>query len=221
VSVENIIILGNGSQAEVFFEYLNQDSRFHIAGFTTEADYIKDERFCGLPIIDFDGVEQTFPPDQFKILVSVGYRNMNRIRQRLYLNAKDKGYRFASYIHPDVHIWKSNQIGENVVILEDNTIQPFVEIGDNTVLWSGNHIGHHSSIGRNCFISSHVVISGKCVIGDNSFIGVNATVRDAVTIGRFNLIGAGALVMESTTDKSVYVAERTPRHLRNTDSLSL
>ena len=60
------------------------------------------------------------------------------------------------------------------MIMEHNTIQPYVTIGENTILWSGNHVGHHTQIGKNVFIASHAVISGSVIVGENSFIGVNA-----------------------------------------------
>ena len=72
-------------------------------------------------------------------------KNLNRIREKIYNEGKKKGYDFYSYVSPKATVL-TNKIGENCFILEDNTIQPFVEIGNNCVLWSGNHIGHHSKI---------------------------------------------------------------------------
>ena len=62
------------------------------------------------------------------------------------------------------------EIGENNLILEDNTIQPFVKIGSNNVFWSGNHIGHDVEICNHVYITSHVVISGFTKIGNNCFL---------------------------------------------------
>ena len=101
----------------------------------------------------------------------------------------------------------TNKIGENCFILEDNTIQPYVEIGNNVTLWSGNHIGHHSIIRDHCFITSHVVVSGGVEIGENTFIGVNATLRDHIKIGKSNVIGAGALILSK--DNKVFMAKAT------------
>ncbi len=94
------------------------------------------------------------------------------------------------------------------MILENNTIQPFVKIKNNVILWSGNHIGHGTIIENNCYISSHVVISGNVHLESNVFIGVNASIRDSIIIRKETLIGAGAVIMEDTMQKSVYVPER-------------
>ena len=110
--------------------------------------------------------------------------------------------------------------GDNCLILEDNTVQPFVTIGNN-VLWTGNHIGHDSVIGGHCFITSHVVVSGHVRVGAGSFLGVNATLRNAITIAPGSLIAAGAVIMKSTTPNGVYYAERAKRAPQSSDEIEL
>ena len=94
---------------------------------------------------------------------------------------------------------------KNCFILEDNTIQPFVEIGNNCVLWSGNHIGHHSKIEDHVFITSHCVISGNCLIKSHSWLGVNCTLRNNLIIGNGSLIAMSASVVKNTDDFTVYL----------------
>jgi sugar O-acyltransferase (sialic acid O-acetyltransferase NeuD family) len=154
------------------------------------------------------------------MLVAVGYKDVNRLRATIYAEAKSKGYELISYVSSRCTNW-GEAIGDNCFIFEDNTIQPFARIGNDVVIWSGNHIGHHSTIGDHCFISSHVVVSGHVRVGAYSFLGVNATIRDNVSIGEACVIGAGALVMKSTTDKSVYIAERTRPFDRTSDKIPL
>lgn len=108
-------------------------------------------------------------------------------------------------------VLNDDRIGENCFVLEDNTIQPFVEIGDNVTLWSGNHIGHHSRIGSHSFLASHVVVSGGVVIGEQCFIGVNATLRDHIRIGDRCVIGAQALLLEDAAPEGVYIGNATER----------
>lgn len=85
---------------------------------------------------------------------------MNRVRTRLYREAKAKEFSIASYVSSKAFVWRNVEIGENCCIFEDNVIQPFVNIGNNVIIWSGNHVGHHSVIKDRCFIASYVVISG-------------------------------------------------------------
>jgi sugar O-acyltransferase (sialic acid O-acetyltransferase NeuD family) len=129
---------------------------------------------------------------------------MNRVRERIYHQAKESGYCFISYVSSRATIFPGTPIGENCFILEDNTVQPFAQIGDNVVLWSGNHIGHHSTVTDHITITSHVVISGHCTVERYCFLGVNAAVGDGVRLGEGTLVAMGACVGRHTEPWSVY-----------------
>jgi sugar O-acyltransferase (sialic acid O-acetyltransferase NeuD family) len=201
-----LVIIGDSAFAEVACEYFTHDSDYEVVGFSVERAYLKRESLLGLPVVEFESVEQHFEPAECEVFAAVTYAQLNRLRARLAAAAKAKGYRLASYRSSRAFIWRNVQLGEHCFIFEDNTLQPFVAVGDNVVLWSGNHIGHHSTIGANCFISSHVVVSGFCDIGANSFLGVNAAISNNVKVGRDNWIGPGVTILKDTADGSLYGA---------------
>ncbi len=201
---KKLVIVGDSAFAEVAFEYFTYDSDYEVSGFSVESAYLSHETKYDLPVVPFETLEQHFSPEDHEIFVAVTYQKLNRLRVRLYQEAKIKGYKLASYISSQAFVWKNATIGEHVFIFEDNTVQPFVSIGDNVVLWSGNHIGHHSTIKDHCFISSQVVISGFCEIGERCFIGVNSTVSNNVTIGDDNFIGMAAVITKDTEANSAY-----------------
>lgn len=157
----------------------------------------------------FEHIEDHFAVDQVNFYAALVYSQLNRLRTRLYLTAKDKGYKPASYISSRAFIWHNVELGEHCFIFEDNTVQPFVKIGNNVVLWSGNHIGHHSLVQENSFIASHAVVSGFCNIGRNAFIGVNATLANNVTIGEDNWIGIGVTIVKDTKPNQLFKGERS------------
>jgi len=170
-------------------------------------EYIQDSTFKGLPIVDFEDVEKTYPPEDYQMFVAIGYKRVNKAREEKYSQAKGKGYSLESYISSRANIFDNVTIGDNCFVLEDNTLQPFCRVGNNVVAWSGNHIGHHSRIEDHCFITSHVVISGGVVVEPYCFLGVNATIRDHITIARENVIGAGCLITRDTQPREVYIGE--------------
>lgn len=198
-----LLIFGAGEIAEVAHFYFTRDTRIPVAGFTVDAAYLKESRFCGLPVVSFEEAQSAFAPGAHDLFVALSYAKINAVRAQKCAEGKARGYRLASYVSSKASVWDGFQAGENCLILEDNTIQPFVRIADNVTLWSGNHIGHHARVAANCFITSHVVISGGVQIGENAFIGVNATVRDHVKIGARSVIGAGALVLADVPDDGV------------------
>jgi sugar O-acyltransferase (sialic acid O-acetyltransferase NeuD family) len=205
--MENLIIFGLGEIAEIVYYYLSKE--YNIAAFTVDEEYINCSTFNGKEVVPFENIERRFPPKEYRMFIAIGYSKVNTVRRDKYLEAKEKGYKFISYISKHAFIADNAKIGENCFIFEGCIIQSFVKIGNNCFLWSGSHIGHHSTIQDHCFIAPHVVISGGCEIGEGTFIGVNATLRDHIKIGKYNVIGAGALILGDTEDYKVYKASPT------------
>ena len=203
--MSKIVIFGNGDIAELAHYYFTHDSGHAVAGFAVDSQYRQADAFLGLPNVDFESVEERFPPRDYDFFVAVSYAQMNGLRDARCRAAKDKGYRLVSYISSRATVFPDLSENENCFILEDNTVQPFVKIGNNVTLWSGNHIGHHSVIGDNTFITSHVVISGGVDVGRNCFIGVNATVHDHVRLADYTLVGAASLINKDTEPYGVYI----------------
>jgi sugar O-acyltransferase (sialic acid O-acetyltransferase NeuD family) len=206
-----IVIFGAGEIAELADFYFSADSGFTVAGFTVDGAYMKEPEFRGRPVVPFERVSESFPPDRYGLFVAVSYSGINALRAAKVAAARSQGYTLASYVSSRATVFPGLEVKDNCFILEDNTIQPFAQIGANVTLWSGNHIGHHSTIEDDVFIASHVVVSGGVRIGQGSFIGVNVTLRDHVTIGKKCVIGAGALVLEDQPDFSVVAPRGTER----------
>ena len=196
---------------QVAHYYFTEDSGYDVVAFTMDADFIEADTVLGLPVLPFEDIETKFPPGECDIFIAMGYGKLNRNRAAKLEAARAKGYRAAHYVSTRASVWTGFEPKENLFLLENNTVQPFVTIGENTTVWSGNHIGHHAVIGANVFIASHVVISGAVRIGDNCFLGVNATVADNLAIGSHSVVGAGALLLSDAPDNSVYAAAGTEK----------
>jgi sugar O-acyltransferase (sialic acid O-acetyltransferase NeuD family) len=206
----DVVIFGVKDFASLAHFYLRHDSDHRVVAFTVHREFIPAEgEFEGLPVVPFEELEASFPPDRASAFAPMSHRKMNRLREGIYNDLKGRGYQLISYVSSRATTFPEGRIGDNCFILEDNTIQPFATIGDNVVIWSGNHIGHHSVVESHAFITSHVVISGHCRIGAYSFLGVNATLKDQITLAEGTLIGMGANVTKDTESWSLYKADAT------------
>lgn len=200
-----LVLVGAGEFARIALEYFQHDSDRDVAAFSVERQYIVADRIEGRPVVAYETLEHDFPPGEFDVFVAVPASGLNRLRTRLFLDARQRGYTCATYISSRAFVWRNAEIGQNCFIFENNVVQPFVRIGDNCILWSGNHVGHRTVVHDNVFVASHAVISGYCEIGTGSFVGVNATFNDNVKVAQDNVIGAGALVTRDTEAGRVYV----------------
>lgn len=208
---KKLVIFGDSQIAELAEFYFRHDAGLEVAAFTVDGEYLKEDVFCGKPVVAFEDVADMFASDAYNGFVALAYTKLNSLRAKKYQEMMAKGYHLVSYVSSRATVWPGFIPGDNCFILEDNTIQPFARVGNNVTLWSGNHIGHHSQIGDHVFIASHVVISGSVEVSDYTFIGVNATIRDRVKIGQRCVIGAGALITEDTEADGVYFGSKTER----------
>ncbi len=220
----SILIFGAGDIARLAHVYFSRDSEHQVVAFAVDPEYRRDDTdntFRGLPLMDATVAVDRYPPDRFKMFIALGYTRMNRPRATKYEWAKTLGYELVSYVSSRCTYLSERPPGDNCFILEDNTIQPFVEIGNDVVLWSGNHIGHDTVIEDHCFITSHTVVSGHVRVGAYTFIGVNATIRNAITIAPHTLIGAGAVVTQDTIERGVYVPPRSQLLAKKSDEIEI
>jgi sugar O-acyltransferase (sialic acid O-acetyltransferase NeuD family) len=207
--MSDVILFGLGDFARIARVYLTEDSPHHVVAYTANERYIESDELDGLPVVAFETLASSHPPDGYAMFVAIGFSGVNRARREVYEQCKSLGYELITYVNSKASYWGELEIGDNCFVFEENVIQPNVRIGNDVILWSGNHVGHDSAIEDHVFIASHVVISGNVTIGESSFVGVNATFRDAIKVAPRCVIGAGALIMRDTVEGGVYSVRGT------------
>lgn len=200
-----LVIFGSAEIAYLARYYFEQDSDHRVVAFTVDDEYAVDDTFDGLPLVPFGEVAGRYPPGDHEMFVGLSYKRLNQLREAKYTQAKEAGYRLASYVCSRSVTWPDLSVGDNCFILENQTIQPTVKIGNNVMIWSGNHLGHGSEIGDHSYIASHVVISGHCRIGRRCFLGVNATLKDFCTIGDDCFVAMDASVTRDLASGSAVI----------------
>lgn len=205
--MSKIVLFGAGGGADTAYRYFTKDTEHEVVGFAVDKARRDKDAWKGLPVVDFETVQDRFPPREFRMFVLLSFDGMNALRIKKYEEAKAKGYTLASYVASDIFRIEDVSVGENCFIMESQTINLDVRIGNNVVLWSGNHIGDRSTIGDHTWLSSQVAVGGDVRIGKGCFIGMHATIGHGIAVADRNFIGAGALVTKSTAPGAVYVHE--------------
>ena len=219
-----IVIFGTNDFAELAHYYITNDTSLEVVGFTVHEPYLKNNYYqprrsqIKYPVVPFENIGQHYSPEDVLLFAPMAGVKMNKARKSVYLEGKQKGYEYYSYISSKATVCH-NEIGENCFILEDNTLQPFTTIGNNVVLWSGNHIGHHGIIEDHVFFTSHVVLSGHCHVKERAWFGVNSTIRDGITIEEGSLIAMGSMITKSTEPNGFYMGSPAKKQEKLADQV--
>lgn len=200
-----VIIFGNQLSSSLAWYCLTHDSTMHVAGFTVDESRLESTQHEGLPIVAFERLEQVFPPQDYRLLIPMGYVQINRIRRSRYEQAKQRGYQLASYVSTRASVWPDLVVGDNVLVYEHAIIQPFARVGDNCIIRSGAHVSHHCEIADHVFVSAEVAMASSCKIGEQAILGVGSVLRDGLRVAERSFVGAGAVVVTDTQADGVYV----------------
>ena len=218
--MSKVIVFGILDTAELALWYLENDSEHEVVAFSVHEKFITKKTFHNLPVVSFENIQSTYPPNEYELFVPMTGKAMNKLREKVYLEGKEKGYSYISYISSHATVL-TKDIGENCFILEDNTIQPYTKIGNNVVLWSGNHIGHHGEIKNHVFFTSHVVMSGHCTIESYCFLGVNSSIKEYAHIKQGTLLGMGACLSRIKTKEWGVYKGNPAKLVENTESYNI
>jgi sugar O-acyltransferase (sialic acid O-acetyltransferase NeuD family) len=209
---EQVILAGNAIAADILFSYLADDSRYHVVGLTVDDQFADQGGISDLQTVPISRLLQVHRAQDCVVIMAMGYSNLNRNRESMYLRLREMGYAIATYVHPDARVYTQQPLGEGCVVLPSAVIEPHVRVGENTTVWCNVTLAHHCCVAEHCWVASGAVISGQARIDRNSFIGVNATVVNEVIVGEYNIIGGGALVTKNTKASTVHLARSGEEH---------
>lgn len=199
-----LVIFGTGPFSELMLHYFREDTGAEVAALTVDRDYIGTGQFHGLPVLPFEDIENTFPPDRYDLFLAIGYKRM-RDRERMFHRLKSRGYKLVNFVSSHSLLQGLPEMGENNVVLGNAVIEPFCLIGHNNIFWSGVLVCHGSRVGNHNFLASGAILGGDCQVGDRCFLGFGATVLDKVNIADESLLGARSLVLRDTETSTRYM----------------
>lgn len=210
--MKNVILAGNATTAQILSSYLVHDKRYKISGLTVDDDFLQSGGIDGLESLPFSTLVKTRRPEEFTVIMAMGYNDINRSRESMFNRLKKAGYRIETYIHPDAKVYTQHPLGEGCVVLPSAVIEPHVRVGANSMVWANATLAHHCTVAENCWVASGATISGNATVKRNCFIGVNATIVNDVTVEEYCIIGAGALITRNTKPSSVHLARSGEEH---------
>ncbi|NND81382.1 MAG: acetyltransferase [Gammaproteobacteria bacterium] len=214
--MQKIILIGNNISADILHQYLLRDNRYQVVAFAVDSDYLQEPIKMGLPVVDINNLTTAYSSDTHKVIMAIGYSQLNQTRQELFNRVAAMGFAAETYVHPDASIFNGGEmsggIGEGSVIMPQTIVEPFAVVGKNSVIWGNCLIGHHAVVGDNCWLASGTVLAGSAAIGNNTFLGVNVTVSQHVKIAGRNIIGSATAIHKDTRENEVYLSRHSEKH---------
>lgn len=202
----DIVVFGTGANAELAHFYFGRDSAHRVVAFVVDGSHLREDHFCGLPVVATETIPPQFRADRCSAFVATGYGKINRLRAEKCAAMQAAGYELVSYINSNAIVMTDHPMGWNCFILEGVAIQPFVRIGNDVQIWPNSTVAHGTTIDDHAYLSGRVTIAGEVHVGTGCFLGIGSTVRDRVRLGRNCVVGAGAVILGDTEDDAVYTA---------------
>lgn len=132
--------------------------------------------------------------EEFKyLIVAIGN---NRIREKVYNQAKSLGFVFPNIVSKSVYISPFAKIGCGCVFLNNVVIQNGSVVGNGVLLNPGVEIHHDGAVGDNCLVYTNSVIRTKAKLCDRVQVGSNVTVSNNVIIKADSILDDGCAILK-------------------------
>ncbi len=229
--MKKVIILGLTNVARILRYEMQKDAGIYTESYCLTSDYMKKHgldksaRFDDRPVVPFEHLNEIYGCGNFKVIIMVGYSNMNSGREELFQKCDKYGYEIGSYISPYARIDYREEdvcavrLGRGNIFFEGSRISPFTELGDGNIV-VGATIEHNSKVGNFNWFARNFTTAGEVKIGNNNFFGVGASIRDKIIVGNYCLIGAGAGVEHNLEDCTLAQSPKLRTKITNRSTLS-
>ena len=203
-NAEGVVVFGLEGLSRLAAHVLAHEGGLTVAGFTAHRRYCDRDALDGRPVLPFEDLDQTHPPERFSLLAPIGWRRMCGLRADVLADGRDRGFHFASYVSPRAVTWPDLSVGDNVMVYDSVVIQPFTHLGHGCVVRSGAFLSHDVQVGDHCFIASRATVGGGAVVGERCVIGLNATICSGVRVAPRCFVTAGAVLTTDTEPGGIY-----------------
>lgn len=154
--------------------------------------FIDDFNTGGEIVGNFSEVCNTFLPEQYEIVIAIGYNNLKE-RWKAYQKVNNAGYQVPQLIHPSAYISESCRIGQGSIIMVGAIVDINVTLSELVVLWPGVIVNHDSKVNANTFLSPGAIICGCTTVGKECFLGAGAVIVDHIMVPDESFIKAGRI----------------------------
>lgn len=176
-----------------------------MLGFVESKEFRQKQKYFSLPVYDLEDLHNFYSCTEVRIILGVGYKKLNAVRESVYDEIKKSGFHLFTYISPRALISEGVVVEDGVFIGDNVFIGPGTKLGRGVIIYPTACIGEFNVVNDFCFISLGVVTGGYTQIGKRSFIGLHSTIKNNINVASDSLIGSATNVIHDTQSWGVYV----------------
>lgn len=204
--MKEIYIIGTSGFASEVTEYILDNGDYNIKGYfdISEIEYKKYQYKA--PFLGNE-INFNFTSNDNVVIAIADYK----LRNKIYLELKNKGVNFPNIFHKSSFVSKSSQIDEGSVLCPFVTITSNVIIGKNFQANIYSYVAHDCFIGNNVTFAPSVKCNGNVIIEDDVYVGTGVITHQGksnkpLKIGKGAVIAAGSVVTESIADNIIFMS---------------
>jgi sugar O-acyltransferase (sialic acid O-acetyltransferase NeuD family) len=113
--------------------------------------------------------------------------------------------RFATVLHPSVHVPGSVHVGAGSVLLAGTVLTASVVLGRHVVCMPHVTLTHDDQIADYVTLCAATTLGGGVRVGVGAYIGAAASIRERVEVGENSIVGMGAVVLKDVPAGETWV----------------
>ncbi|MET0931942.1 MAG: acetyltransferase [Aeromicrobium sp.] len=196
--MDDLILIGAGGLAREVAAAADSGHRHRILGIVDDDPALHGRSIHGRPVLG--GIDQVLWDRSSRLVICTG---QGRTRRRIVeqLAAHDIGIsRFATIVHPSVHVPPSCFVGVGSVLLAQVALTADARIGRHVVVMPNATITHDDVIGDYATLCAGVSLAGNVTIGQGAYLGADASVRQHLRVGNDSTLGMGSTLLDDLPD---------------------
>jgi len=201
MSKPSVILIGAGGHARACVDIIEHSGNFKIAGLIGK-DNEQQSEYMGHKIIGTDSDLPKLSKQYQYAIITVGQIKTACVRQRLYKQAVELGFKLPSIISPNAYVSRHATLGDATIVMHGVIVNAFAKVGSNCIINNRALIEHDVIVGDHCHISTGAIVNGEANIGFGSFVGSGSIIKQGIALGNNCVVGMGISVRHHHAENS-------------------
>jgi len=145
-----------------------------------------------------------YSPEDWEVFAAVGQDGMNYVRLALFSHAKQRGFKFQSFIHPSAVVDPGAKIGQNCYIGEGAVVCPGARLDYNAFIGARSVVGFGVQVDASAWIGANCCLGAASRVGSHSIVDTGVMIGEGVQVGRQVVLQIPRSYDEDIPDKTYH-----------------